>query len=107
MVILSIEEVIINGVVTKSEKYPWMETFYITDEEILGSVECGVSKGKINRVLKSSKPVFSLAESQRYKGKKISKYAFNSWKLAERVKVQRNGNNTEFFSLALREYYKL
>ena len=107
MVILSIKEVIINGVIAKSKKYPWMETFFITDEEIIESSGGGVSKGRINRVLKSSKPVFSLDEVQRYKGKKISKYAFNSWKLAERVKVKRNGDNTEFFSRALNEYFNL
>lgn len=104
---MSIKEVIIDGILAKSRKYPWMETFYITDEEIISGSGTKVSKGKVNRVLKSSKPIFSLDEVQRYKGKKISKYAFNSWKLAERVQVKRNGNNTEFYSLALREYYNI
>lgn len=104
---MSIKEVLINGIVEKSKKYPWMETFYITDEEIQGTAEIKVSKRKLNRLIKSLKPVFSVNEIQRYRGKKIIKYSFNSWKLAEKVHIQRNGNNTEFFSSALKEYMNI
>lgn len=98
---MSISETIVQALTLKSEKYPWMETFFVTDEEILQSTQSTVSKRALNRKLRSLKPVFKLDETQRYNGRKVRKYAFNSWELGKMTDIERNGNNTAFIQNAM------
>lgn len=99
-----LKTIILNAIDAKSKKYPWMETFFITDEEIIESSGQKLPKRTLNQALKSMKPVLKLHESQFYKGRRIHKYAFNSWKLGEKVSTKRNLNNPQFIHNAMLEF---
>lgn len=99
-----LKAIILNAIDTKSKKYPWMETFFITDEEIIESYGQKLPKRAVNNMLKRMRPVVKLHESQFYQGRRIHKYAFNSWKLGEKVNIKRNLNNPQFIHDAMLEF---
>lgn len=103
---MSVSDTIVQALTLKSEKYPWMETFFVTDEEILQTTQSTVSRRALNRKLKSLKPVFRLDETQRYDGRKVRKYAFNSWELGKMTDIERHGDNTAFIKNAMAKILK-
>lgn len=101
------KEAIYIAIGKKSDQYPWMETFYITDQEIMALSNTTLKKRAILRCLKSLKPVLTLHETQWYNHRKIRKYAFNSWKLGPLVKAKRNLDNPKFIKEGMREFLNL
>ncbi|MBD5583699.1 MAG: hypothetical protein HDQ88_01290 [Clostridia bacterium] len=105
---MSIELAIVMAIKHKLEIYPWMETFFINDEEMMDYIEkdtsIRISKRTLNRRLKSMKPIFRFHETLRQNKSKKKVYAFNSWELAKKVETKRNGNNTDFILRAMTEY---
>lgn len=101
----NVQTTIIQAITAKSQLYPWMETFFITDKEIIDLTHTTLSPKKINKQLRQLKPIFTKHESQKYQGKRTITWAFNSWELQKQVKTRRNQNNPQFMQEALIEYF--
>lgn len=108
---MSIELAIVVAIKHKLGIYPWMETFFINDEEIIDYVDKDASvkirKRALNKKLRSMRPVFLFHETLKQNGTKRKVYAFNSWELAKKVSVERDGDNVGFILKAMIEYLKM
>lgn len=104
---MSAKKLIYDAIIRKSSQYPWMETFFITDQEILAASKEKTSKRQIIQAARSLKPVLTLYDTQWYNSKRIRKYAFNSYELAKLVPLERNLNNHQFIKDGLKLFMKL
>lgn len=104
---MSAKKLIYDSIVQKSSQYPWMETFFITDQEILAASKEKISKRNIIRAARTLKPVLTLYDTQWYNHKRVRKYAFNSYELAKLVPLERNLNNHQFIKDSLRIFMKI
>lgn len=105
---------VVSAIIDKTEKYPWMETFFISDKEIMDNAKkiCPdgpvPSKRRLNMLLGSCRPIFKKDPNRTMyqKGTKVNVYAFDSYMLARKVTEERHMNNREFIVRAICEYLR-